>query len=143
MIGAGTGVAPYRAFLQEREARGATGRSWLFFGERNFHTDFLYQTEWQGWLGDGVLRRLNVAFSRDQAGKIYVQHRLREHGRDVYAWLEDGAHLYVCGDASNLAPDVHAALSDVVRQERGCSPAAAQEYLSLLQRDHRYQIDVY
>jgi sulfite reductase (NADPH) flavoprotein alpha-component len=143
MIGAGTGVAPYRSFLQEREARGATGRSWLFFGERNFHTDFLYQTEWQSWLGDGVLRRLNVAFSRDQAGKVYVQHRLREHGRDVYAWLEEGGHVYVCGDATNLAPDVHAALSDVVQQERGCSRAAAQDYLSLLQRDHRYQIDVY
>jgi sulfite reductase (NADPH) flavoprotein alpha-component len=143
MIGAGTGVAPYRAFLQEREARGNGGRSWLFFGERNFRTDFLYQTEWQGWLKEGVLSRLNVAFSRDQTDKVYVQHRLREHGRDVYAWLEEGAHLYVCGDGAHLAPDVHAALADIVQQERGCGRAAAQEYLAALQSDHRYQIDVY
>jgi sulfite reductase (NADPH) flavoprotein alpha-component len=143
MIGAGTGVAPYRAFLQEREANGAAGRSWLFFGERNFHTDFLYQTEWQGWLKDGVLSRLNVAFSRDRAEKVYVQHRLREHARDVYAWLEEGAHLYVCGDGSHLAPDVHATLTGIVQGERGCGHAAAQEYLAALQGDHRYQIDVY
>jgi sulfite reductase (NADPH) flavoprotein alpha-component len=143
MIGAGTGVAPYRAFLQEREARGASGSSWLLFGDRNFHTDFLYQTEWQSWLKEGVLGRLNVAFSRDQAEKIYVQHRLREHGRDIYAWLEEGAHLYVCGDGANLAPGVHAALSEVVQQERGCGSAEAHEYLAGLQRDHRYQIDVY
>ncbi len=143
MIGAGTGVAPYRAFLQEREASGVSGRSWLFFGERNFHTDFLYQTEWQGWLKDGVLGRLNVAFSRDRAEKVYVQHRLREHARDVYAWLEEGAHLYVCGDGSHLAPDVHATLTGIVQDERGCGHAAAQEYVAGLQRDHRYQIDVY
>lgn len=143
MIGAGTGVAPYRAFLQEREASGVSGRSWLFFGERNFHTDFLYQTEWQDWLKDGVLGRLNVAFSRDRAEKVYVQHRLREHARDVYAWLEEGAHLYVCGDGSHLAPDVHATLTGIVQDERGCGHAAAQEYVAGLQRDHRYQIDVY
>jgi sulfite reductase (NADPH) flavoprotein alpha-component len=142
MIGAGTGVAPYRAFLQEREARGATGRSWLFFGERNFHTDFLYQTEWQGWLKEGLLGRLNVAFSRDGAQKTYVQHRLREHGRDVYAWLEEGAHLYLCG-GTHLAPDIQAALMDTVEEERGCGRAGAEEYLSALQRDHRYHIDVY
>jgi sulfite reductase (NADPH) flavoprotein alpha-component len=142
MIGAGTGIAPYRAFLQEREARGAAGRSWLLFGERNFHTDFLYQTEWQGWLKDGLLSRLNVAFSRDGAGKTYVQHRLREHGRDVYAWLEEGAHLYLCG-GTHLAPDVHAALMDTVQEERRCGRAAAEDYLGVLQRDHRYHIDVY
>lgn len=143
MIGAGTGVAPYRAFLQEREARGAAGPAWLFFGERNFHTDFLYQTEWQDWLKEGLLARLNVAFSRDQAGKIYVQHRLREHAHEIYGWLEDGAHLYVCGDGTHLAPDVHAALTEIVRQERGCDQAGAQDYLTALQRDHRYQRDVY
>jgi sulfite reductase (NADPH) flavoprotein alpha-component len=143
MIGAGTGVAPYRAFLQEREARGAGGRSWLFFGDRNFRTDFLYQTEWQGWLKDGLLHRLNVAFSRDQADKVYVQHRLHEHGRDVYGWLEEGAHLYVCGDGTNLAPQVHAALTEVVQKHAGCGLAGAQDYLAALQRDHRYQIDVY
>jgi sulfite reductase (NADPH) flavoprotein alpha-component len=142
MIGAGTGVAPYRAFLQEREARGAAGRSWLFFGDRNFHTDFLYQTEWQGWLKEGVLGRLNVSFSRDQAEKVYVQHRLIDHAPDVYAWLEEGAHLYVCG-GTHLAPDVHAALSNIVQQQHGCDPEEAAVYLDALQRDRRYQIDVY
>jgi sulfite reductase (NADPH) flavoprotein alpha-component len=143
MIGAGTGVAPYRAFLQEREARGAGGRSWLVFGERNFRSDFLYQVEWQGFLKDGVLSRMDVAFSRDKAAKTYVQHRLRENARDVYAWLEDGAHVYVCGDAAHLAPDVHAALTDIVAGEGGLDPAAAGEYLAAMQRDHRYQRDVY
>ena len=143
MIGAGTGVAPYRAFLQEREARSAGGKSWLVFGERSFHTDFLYQTEWQDFLKTGVLARMNVAFSRDRLPKTYVQHRLREHARDVYAWLEEGAHLYVCGDANNLAPDVHAALRDILQQEGSGGGLAADEYLDSLQRDHRYHIDVY
>jgi sulfite reductase (NADPH) flavoprotein alpha-component len=143
MIGAGTGVAPYRAFLQERETRGASGKSWLFFGERNFRSDFLYQTEWQGFLKDGVLSRMNVAFSRDSASKTYVQHKLREQARDVYAWLEEGAHIYVCGDAANLAPDVHATLSALIQQESGRGRAAADEYLGTLQREHRYQLDVY
>ncbi|RUU51778.1 sulfite reductase [NADPH] flavoprotein alpha-component, partial [Mesorhizobium sp. M2C.T.Ca.TU.009.01.2.1] len=143
MIGAGTGVAPYRAFLQEREARGATGKSWLVFGERNFHSDFLYQTEWQDLQKDGVLSRMNVAFSRDGAAKTYVQHRLVEHARDVFAWLEEGAHVYVCGDGAKLAPDVHAALRTIVQQQGGRGKAAADDYLGALQRDHRYQIDVY
>jgi sulfite reductase (NADPH) flavoprotein alpha-component len=143
MIGAGTGVAPYRAFLQEREARGATGKSWLFFGERNFSCDFLYQTEWQEFLKDEVLTRMNVAFSRDSATKTYVQHRLMEHAHDVYAWLEEGAHIYVCGDGAQLAPDVHAALCAIVQQQGARGKAAATDYLGGLQRDHRYQIDVY
>jgi sulfite reductase (NADPH) flavoprotein alpha-component len=143
MIGAGTGVAPYRAFLQEREVRGAQGKSWLFFGERNFRSDFLYQTEWQGFLKDGVLSRMNVAFSRDQAAKTYVQHRLKEQARDVYAWLQDGAHLYVCGDAANLAPDVHKTLIEIVQQEAGIGRTSAEDYLGTLQGEHRYQIDVY
>jgi sulfite reductase (NADPH) flavoprotein alpha-component len=143
MIGAGTGVAPYRAFLQEREARGATGKSWLFFGERNFNSDFLYQTEWQDLLKDGVLSRMNVAFSRDTATKTYVQHRLLEQARDVYAWLEEGAHVYVCGDGAKLAPDVHAALVAVVAELRGCDSATASAYVGGLKDDHRYQIDVY
>lgn len=143
MIGAGTGVAPYRAFMQEREERGASGKSWLFFGERNFHSDFLYQTEWQGFMKDGVLTRMNVAFSRDSASKTYVQHKLREQAHDVYAWLEEGAHIYVCGDAANLAPDVHATLSAIIQQESGRGRAAADEYLGTLQREHRYQLDVY
>lgn len=143
MIGAGTGVAPYRAFLQEREARGASGKAWLFFGERNFDSDFLYQTEWQDLMKDKVLTNMNVAFSRDGADKVYVQHRLLEQARDVYAWLEEGAHLYVCGDGSRLAPDVHAALATIVAGQGGLSADAANEYLAALKADHRYQIDVY
>jgi len=143
MIGAGTGVAPYRAFLQEREARGAAGKSWLFFGERNFDSDFLYQTEWQGFLKDGVLSRMNVAFSRDGAEKVYVQHRIAAEARDVYAWLEDGARIYVCGDGAKLAPDVQKALVAVVQQEGAKSREAAEEYIGALQAAHRYQIDVY
>jgi len=143
MIGAGTGVAPYRAFLQEREAQGAEGKSWLFFGERNFRTDFLYQTEWQGWLKDGTLGRMDVAFSRDGADKIYVQNRMKEQGRDLFAWLEDGAHVYVCGDAANLAPDVHEALIDIVAAEARTGREAAEDYVRSLQADHRYQRDVY
>jgi len=143
MIGAGTGVAPYRSFLQEREARGAGGKSWLVFGERNFRSDFLYQVEWQSYLKDGVLSRMDVAFSRDRTPKTYVQDRLREHSRDVYAWLEDGAHIYVCGDAAHLAPDVHTALTEIVAEQGGLDSAAASDYLANLQRDHRYQRDVY
>ncbi|MBN8963662.1 MAG: assimilatory sulfite reductase (NADPH) flavoprotein subunit [Rhizobiales bacterium] len=143
MIGAGTGVAPYRAFMQEREVRGASGRSWLVFGERNFRSDFLYQTEWQGLLKDKVLTRMDVAFSRDRTPKAYVQDRLRQNSRDVYAWLEEGAHIYVCGDAAHLAPDVHATLLDIIVQESGRDAAAAADYLAALQRDHRYQRDVY
>ncbi|MGB3866696.1 MAG: assimilatory sulfite reductase (NADPH) flavoprotein subunit, partial [Xanthobacteraceae bacterium] len=143
MIGAGTGVAPYRAFMQEREARGARGRSWLVFGERNFRSDFLYQTEWQGLLKDKVLTRMDVAFSRDRTPKAYVQDRLRENARDVYAWLEEGAHVYICGDAAHLAPDVNSALTEIVACEGGLGPEAAADYLAALQRDHRYQRDVY
>ncbi len=142
MIGAGTGIAPYRAFLQEREARGATGKSWLVFGERNFHTDFLYQTEWQDMLKSGVLGRMTVAFSRDSGRKVYVQHRLKEHARDVYAWLQEGAHIYVCGAAS-LGPEIHAALHEIVESEGALSRAAADDYLAALQREQRYQVDVY
>lgn len=143
MIGAGTGVAPYRSFVQEREARGAAGRSWLFFGERNFRTDFLYQVEWQGYLKDQALTRMDVAFSRDRTNKAYVQHRLIEKGREVFAWLEEGAHVYVCGDAAKLAPDVHAALISVVENHGERSHDAADEYVRGLQSDHRYQRDVY
>ncbi|MGV6876650.1 assimilatory sulfite reductase (NADPH) flavoprotein subunit [Pseudochelatococcus sp. B33] len=144
MIGAGTGVAPYRAFMQEREAGGAAGRSWLFFGERNFRTDFLYQTEWQAWLKDGVLSRMDVAFSRDVPdARTYVQHRLLEQARDVFAWLEEGAHLYVCGDASRLAPDVHATLRTIIVDQGGLGPAGAGDYLARLRDGGRYKLDVY
>ena len=143
MIGAGTGVAPYRAFLQEREARGSEGRNWLFFGERNFRSDFLYQTEWQGWLKQKLLTRMDVAFSRDRAAKVYVQDKLRGQARDVFAWLEEGAHVYVCGDAAHLAPDVHETLIGVAQEQGGLAREAAEEYVRNLQRDHRYQRDVY
>ncbi len=143
MIGPGTGVAPFRSFLQEREVQGAGGRNWLFFGNPHFRTDFLYQTEWQGWLKDGVLDRMDVAFSRDGERKVYVQDRLRERGAELYRWLEEGAHVYVCGDAERMAPDVHATLQDVVREHGGRSADAAEEYVKSLQREKRYQRDVY
>jgi len=143
MVGPGTGVAPFRAFLEEREELGAGGESWLFFGDRRFRTDFLYQTDWQRWLGEGVLTRMDVAFSRDGAEKVYVQDRMREHGRELYAWLEAGAHFYVCGDAEHMAPDVHRALLDIVREHGGRSEAEAEDYVKRLQREKRYQRDVY
>jgi sulfite reductase (NADPH) flavoprotein alpha-component len=143
MIGAGTGVAPYRAFLQQREVDGGAGNSWLFFGDRNFRTDFLYQAEWQGWLKDGTLSKMDVAFSRDTIEKVYVQHRLLEHGKELFGWLEDGAHIYVCGDAAKLAPDVHEALICIVASETRTGREAAEDYLRGIQNDHRYQRDVY
>lgn len=143
MVGAGTGVAPFRAFLQHRQETGAAGRNWLIFGERRFRTDFLYQLEWQRFLKDGVLSRMDVAFSRDQEKKVYVQHRVLEKGRDIYAWFEEGAHLYVCGDANGMAPDLHAALVDVFQREGGMSREQAEDRLKALQREKRYQRDVY
>jgi sulfite reductase (NADPH) flavoprotein alpha-component len=143
MIGPGTGVAPFRAFLAEREATGASGRNWLFFGDRCFETDFLYQAEWLAWRKNGLLQRLDVAFSRDQPEKIYVQHRMREHGAELWAWLEEGAHVYVCGDAKRMAPDVHAALREIVGRHGGYDEDRAEEYLTDLQRKRRYQKDVY
>lgn len=143
MIGAGTGVAPFRAFLQQREALESPGRNWLFFGERNFRTDFLYQAEWQEWLRAGLLTRADVAFSRDQQQKIYVQHKLLEQGPQLYDWINDGAHLYVCGDAGNMAQDVHNALQAVVAQHRGRGNEDAQEFLREMQAAGRYQKDVY
>lgn len=142
MIGAGTGVAPFRAFLQEREARGASGRSWLIFGDRNFHTDFLYQTEWQQWLKDETLTRMQVAFSRDGQRKTYVQHQLVESARDVFAWLEEGASLYVCG-GRELAPSIQSSLVDILKKEGGYSDISAAEYLGAMQSARRYQVDVY
>lgn len=143
MVGPGTGVAPFRAFVEEREYQGADGSNWLFFGDRRFRTDFLYQTEWQRWLKEGVLERMNVAFSRDSDEKVYVQDRMREHSRELYAWLEAGAYFYVCGDAEYMAPDVHQALVDIVREEGGRTEEQAQVYVRQLQRDKRYQRDVY
>ncbi|CAG7626557.1 assimilatory sulfite reductase (NADPH) flavoprotein subunit [Paenibacillus allorhizosphaerae] len=143
MIGPGTGVAPFRAFLAEREETGAEGKSWLFFGDQHFSTDFLYQTEWQRWLKDGVLTRMDVAFSRDTDKKVYVQHRMMEKSREFYQWLQEGAYVYICGDEKKMAHDVHAALAAILEQEGGMSAAQAAEYLSRMQQDNRYQRDVY
>ena len=142
MIGPGTGVAPFRGFVQERAETGAAGRNWLLFGARHFNTGFLYQAEWQDALAKGELHRLDLAFSRDQADRIYVQQRLREAGRDVYDWLQGGAHLYVCG-AIAMGKDVHAALLDIVAAHNGGDTEAASDYLSSLQREGRYARDVY
>ncbi len=143
MIGPGTGVAPFRGFVQEREATGATGRNWLFFGGRSLYHDFLYQLEWQQALKRKALHRIDVAFSRDQAEKIYVQHRIRQAGKELYSWLSNGAYLYVCGDASAMAPDVNAALLDVVREQGGMDADDAQAWLADLTADGRYLRDVY
>lgn len=143
MIGPGTGVAPFRAFLEEREERGARGRNWLFFGAPHFLTDFYYQVDWLRWRERRLLTELDVAFSRDQPEKIYVQHRLRERAKEVYAWIEDGAHVYVCGDATRMASDVHGALSDIVARQGSMSADAAAEYLTRLQKEKRYHRDVY
>ena len=143
MIGAGTGVAPFRAFLAEREAAGAQGKNWLVFGDRSFELDFLYQTEWLGWRKNGLLTRIDVAFSRDQEHKVYVQHRLGQHGAALWAWLQDGAHVYVCGDATHMAPDVESALLAVVREHGAMNDDDARSYLLELQRARRYQRDVY
>jgi sulfite reductase (NADPH) flavoprotein alpha-component len=143
MIGPGTGIAPFRAFVEEREALGATGKNWLFFGDQHFTTDFLYQTEWQRWLKSGTLTRMDVAFSRDQPQKIYVQHRLNEKSRDVYAWLEEGAAVYVCGDAQHMAADVHETLISIIAKEGGKARDAAMEYVQALHKTKRYQRDVY
>lgn len=143
MIGPGTGVAPFRGFVQERAATGATGRNWLLFGNPHFRSDFLYQLEWQDALKRGQLTRLDLAFSRDQADKVYVQQRLREHGAELYRWLEGGAHLYVCGDATRMARDVHAALVDVAVTHGGKSPDDAVAYVNQLQQQGRYARDVY
>ena len=143
MIGPGTGVAPFRAFVEERAERDAGGSNWLFFGDRTFADDFLYQLEWQRHLKSGHLDRLDVAFSRDQQQKIYVQDRIREHGAEVYAWLERGAYLYVCGDARNMAGDVQDALIDVIARHAGVDRTAAGQRLKELRRAGRYQRDVY
>lgn len=143
MIGPGTGVAPFRAFLAEREETGAEGKTWLFFGDQRFRTDFLYQLEWQRWLKDGVLTRLDVAFSRDTDKKVYVQHRMMEKSRELYQWLQDGAVVYVCGDEKKMAHDVHAALAAILEREGGMSNEEAASYLTRMQQDKRYQRDVY
>lgn len=143
MIGPGTGVAPFRAFMQERVAQGIQGDSWLFFGNPHFEQDFLYQTEWQQYLKNGDLSRIDVAFSRDQAHKIYVQHRIKEQGQALWQWLQNGAHIYICGDAERMAKDVHQALIEVAVEVGGLNSEAAEAYFETLRSDKRYQKDVY
>jgi sulfite reductase (NADPH) flavoprotein alpha-component len=143
MIGPGTGVAPFRGFLQQRIESGASGRHWLVFGGRHLASDFLYQVEWLEARRAGHLHRLDVAFSRDQSEKVYVQHRLREHGETLWRWIEEGACLYVCGDAQRMAPDVHEALLAVIERHGGRSRERAEETLAALAAERRYARDVY
>ena len=143
MVGPGTGVAPFRAFVEDRSTREGSGPAWLIFGDQRFTYDFLYQLEWQDHLKSGALTRLDVAFSRDQPEKIYVQDRIREKGKEIWDWLEKGAHFYVCGDASRMAPDVHAALLEVIQSWGDRTPEAADTYLGELKSNGRYQRDVY
>ncbi|MFF8802902.1 MULTISPECIES: sulfite reductase flavoprotein subunit alpha [unclassified Methylobacterium] len=143
MVGPGTGVAPFRAFVQERRASAAPGRSWLFFGDRHFTHDFLYQLEWQDALEDGSLAKIDVAFSRDQPEKIYVQDRIDAHAAAVVEWLDGGAHFYVCGDAKNMAKDVRAAVVRAFESVKGLSSADAEAHVASLERARRYQQDVY
>ena len=145
MVGPGAGIAPFRAFLEQRIHEGATGRNWLFFGEQHRKTDFLYEHELLAWKSQGKLHRLDLAFSRDQDHKIYVQHRMLEHARDVWDWLQSGAYFYVCGDAKHMAKGVHQALIDIAQQIGGLSPEAASEYVNatLMKTEKRYLRDVY
>jgi len=143
MVGAGTGIAPFRAFLQDRAAEGARGRNWLFFGDQHRELDFLYREELEAWLVKGLLSRLDTAFSRDQRERIYVQHRMLERAREIWAWLGDGAHFYVCGDARRMARDVDSALKRIVAEQGGMSAEAAAGYVSDLARSGRYARDVY
>ena len=143
MIGAGTGIAPFRSFVEERAERGAKGKSWLFFGEQHFVTDFYYQVEWQSWLADGSLTNLTLAFSRDQQEKIYVQHRLKQHAAEIFEWLEQGAALYVCGDEKSMASDVDRAIKEIVAEQSNTSFEEATAYVEQLKQQQRYNRDVY
>lgn len=143
MIGPGTGIAPFRAFMQQRAAEGAEGKNWLFFGNPHFTEDFLYQVEWQSYVKEGVLSRIDLAWSRDQQQKVYVQDKLREQGAEVWRWINDGAHIYVCGDANRMAKDVEQALLEVIAEYGAMDAEAADEFLSELRVERRYQRDVY
>ncbi len=143
LIGPGTGVAPFRSFLAEREETGSRGKSWLFYGDQHFSTDFLYQVEWQRWIKDGILTRMDVAFSRDTDQKVYVQHRMLDKSKELYEWIDGGAAVYVCGDEKHMAHDVHSALETIIAQGGGLSPEQASEYLLRMQQEKRYQRDVY
>lgn len=143
MIGVGTGLAPYRAYLQEREATGATGKNWLFFGEQRRSANFYHEKEFAEYSASGLLTRFDTAFSRDQSQKIYVQHRMRELGHDIWSWLQEGAYLYLCGDAERMAPDVDAALQAIAEEHGAMTKDAAAEYMAKLRTEKRYRRDVY
>lgn len=143
MVGPGTGIAPFRAFIEERSAAQATGGSWLFFGDQHYNEDFLYQLDWQEHLKNGALSRIDVAFSRDQPEKVYVQHKLAEQANEVWQWLQKGAHFYVCGDATYMAKDVHQTLIEIVASQGEMSHEDAEDYVAALKKDKRYQRDVY
>lgn len=143
MVGPGTGIAPFRAFVQERVATHATGRNWLFFGDQHEKTDYLYGHEWKQLLAEGRMARVDLAFSRDQPKKIYVQDRMREAAAELWAWIKGGAYFYVCGDAHRMAKDVDVALHDIIAQQGGMEMAAAVDYVKQMKKDRRYQRDVY
>jgi sulfite reductase (NADPH) flavoprotein alpha-component len=143
MVGPGTGIAPFRAFLQERAATGASGRNWLFFGDQHEKSDFLYRAELEAWRDAGVLTRLSTAFSRDQPRKVYVQHRMAEEAAELWRWLAAGAHFYVCGDARRMAADVDNALAGIATAEGRMTAEGAREWVRALAKSGRYQRDVY
>ncbi len=143
MVGPGTGIAPFRAFVEERVANGATGKNWLFFGDQHEATDYLYKSEWDAYLEAGHLERVDVAFSRDQAEKIYVQDRMRENAAEIWKWIDAGGYFYVCGDASRMAKDVHQALIDIAAEHGDMSPEDATAYIKQMQKEKRYGRDVY
>ena len=143
MIGPGTGIAPFRSFLAHRDAAGAGGRNWLFFGDQHFVTDFLYQTELQNWVETGVLNKLNVAFSRDQKGKVYVQHKMLRHGKELYEWLVNGASLYVCGAKEPMSVDVEDTLMQIVQKFGNKTIEQSVQFVEQLKDESRYLKDVY
>lgn len=143
MVGPGTGIAPFRAFVQDRVADGASGRNWVFFGDQKAATDFLYEDEWKDYLAKGQIARLDLAWSRDQAQKIYVQDKMRENAAELWAWINDGGYFFVCGDAKRMAKDVDAALHEIIAQQGVMSPEDAVAYVKQMKKDKRYQRDVY
>lgn len=143
MIGPGTGIAPFRSYMQEREELGLKGNTWLFFGEQHFETDFLYQEDWQEWLDKGYLTQLDVAFSRDTEHKVYVQHRILENSEQFNEWIQNGAAIYICGDEKQMAKDVHQTIKEVLIKEQNLSETEAEDYLKQMKKENRYQRDVY
>jgi sulfite reductase (NADPH) flavoprotein alpha-component len=143
MVGPGTGIAPFRGFLQERRALGHTGRNWLFFGEQRRSQNYYYRDDFEDMVRDGLLSRLDLAFSRDQADRVYVQHKMGDYGAELWRWLDEGAHFYVCGDAARMARDVDAALTSIIKTHGGMSDEAAHHYKRELVAEKRYVRDVY